>query len=139
MRPYHHLLHAARHVDGRVLSANLHLLFWLSLFPFVTHWTGETAFAAWPVATYGVVLLMAALAYTLLVRALVARHGADSVLASAIGSDVKGKASIACYVLGVLLAAVASRSLAFALYIVVALVWLVPDLRIERALAERRE
>jgi len=136
---HHHLLHAARHVDGRVLWANLHLLFWLSLFPFVTHWTGETAFAAWPVATYGVVLLMAALAYTLLVRALVARHGADSVLASAIGRDVKGKASIACYVLGVLLAPLVSRWLAFALYTVVALVWLVPDLRIERALAAHEE
>src|SRR5262245_1091147 len=77
---HHHLLHAARHVDGRILWANLHLLFWLSLFPFVTHWVGETGFAAWPLALYGVVLLCAGLAYSLLVRALLARHGRDSVL-----------------------------------------------------------
>jgi uncharacterized membrane protein len=136
---HHHLLHAARHVDGRILWANLHLLFWLSLFPFVTHWTGETRFAAWPVAIYGVVLIMAALAYTLLVRALLSRHGPDSVLAAAIGSDLKGKASIACYAVAILLAVIVNRWLAFGLYTVVALVWLVPDLRIERALAERRE
>jgi len=136
---HHHLLHAARHVDGRILWANLHLLFWLSLFPFVTHWVGETSFAEWPVAVYGVVLLMAALAYTLLVRALLARHGPDSVLATAIGTDFKGNVSIACYVLGILLAALVSRWLAFGVYAVVALIWLVPDLRIERALAERKD
>ncbi len=136
---HHHLLHAARHVDGRILWANLHLLFWLSLFPFVTHWTGETSFAAWPVAIYGGVLLMAGLAYTLLVRALLARHGSDSVLAAAIGSDVKGNVSIACYVLGILLAVLVNRWLGFALYSAVALIWLVPDLRIERALAAHKE
>ena len=97
---HHHLLHAARHVDGRILWANLHLLFWLSLFPFVTHWTGETGFAALPVATYGVVLLLAGVAYSLLVRALIARHGADSVLATAIGSDFKGNLSLVVYLLG---------------------------------------
>ena len=136
---HHHLLHAARHVDGRILWANLHLLFWLSLFPFVTHWVGETSFAEWPVAVYGVVLLMAALAYTALVRALLARHGPDSVLAAAIGTDFKGNVSIACYVLGILLAALVNRWLAFGVYAVVALIWLVPDLRIERALAERKD
>ena len=136
---HHHLLHAARHVDGRILWANLHLLFWLSLFPFVTHWTGETGFAAWPVAVYGVVLLLAGFAYTLLVRALLARHGAGSVLAAAIGSDVKGHISLASYVLGILLAAFVNRWLAFAVYCSVALIWLVPDLRIERALAEREQ
>jgi len=136
---HHHLLHAARHVDGRILWANLHLLFWLSLFPFVTHWVGETSFAEWPVAVYGVVLLMAALAYTLLVRALLARHGPDSVLAAAIGTDLKGNVSIACYVLGILLAALVNRWAAFAVYAVVALIWLIPDLRIERALAERKD
>jgi uncharacterized membrane protein len=136
---HHHLLHAARHVNGRILWANLHLLFWLSLFPFVTHWTGETSFAAWPVAVYGGVLLMAALAYTLLVRALLARHGSDSVLAAAIGSDFKGNVSLACYVLGILLAVLLNRWLGIALYTAVALIWLVPDLRIERALAERKE
>ncbi len=136
---HHHLLHAVRHVDGRILWANLHLLFWLSLFPFVTHWTGETSFAAWPVAVYGGVLLMAALAYTVLVRALLARHGSDSVLAQAIGSDFKGNVSLACYVLGILLSVLVSRWLGLALYTAVALIWLVPDLRIERALAERKE
>jgi uncharacterized membrane protein len=136
---HHHLLHAVRHVDGRILWANLHLLFWLSLFPFVTHWTGATGFAAWPVAVYGVVLLLAGFAYSLLVRALLARHGADSVLAAAIGSDVKGNISLACYGFGILLAAFVNRWLAFAVYCVVALIWLVPDLRIERALAARRE
>ncbi len=136
---HHHLLHAAHRVDGRILWANLHLLFWLSLFPFATHWTGETGFAAVPVAVYGGVLLAAALSYTLLVRALLAGHGPDSVLARAIGSDAKGKISIACYVVGILLALLVSRWLGLALYTVVALIWLIPDLRIERALAEPTE
>jgi uncharacterized membrane protein len=136
---HHHLIHAARVVDGRILWANLHLLFWLSLFPFGTHWMGETGFAEVPVAAYGGVLLMAALAYTLLVRALLARHGADSVLAKAIGSDFKGNVSIACYVAGILLGAFVNRWLGFALYSAVALIWLVPDLRIERALAEHKD
>jgi uncharacterized membrane protein len=136
---HHHLLHAAREVNGRILWANMLLLFWLSLFPFVTHWIGETGFAAVPVAVYGGVLLLAALSYTLLVRALLARHGPDSVLARAIGSDVKGNVSIACYGLGILLAVLVSRWLGLALYTVVALIWLIPDLRIERALAARKE
>ena len=136
---HHHLLHAARHVDGRILWANLHLLFWLSLFPFATHWLGETGFAAWPLAVYGGVLMLAAIAYTILVRALLARHGGDSVLARAIGSDRKGNFSLACYVLGVVLAATGNRWLAFALYSVVALIWVVPDLRIVRALEESPE
>ena len=136
---HHHLLHAARHVDGRILWANLHLLFWLSLFPFATHWAGETAFAAVPVAVYGGVLLAAALSYTLLVRALLAHHGPDSVLARAIGSDAKGRVSIACYVAGTGLALLVSPWLGLALYTVVALIWLIPDLRIERALAEPGE
>ena len=136
---HHHLLHAARHVDGRVLWANLHLLFWLSLFPFATHWNGETGFAAWPLAAYGVVLLLAGLAYTLLVRALLARHGDDSVLAHAIRSDVKGYVSLACYVVGILLAAFGKRWLAVTVYGCVALIWVVPDLRIVRALEESEE
>jgi uncharacterized membrane protein len=135
---HHHLLHAARHVDGRVLWANLHLLFWLSLLPFVTHWTGDNAFAAVPVAVYGVVLLMAGLAYSLLVRALVARHGPDSVLAAAIGGDFKGKVSVVAYLLAIPLA-FANRWVACALYVAVAILWLVPDRRIERALADRTE
>ena len=136
---HHHLLHAAHHVNGPIPWANLHLLFWLSLFPFVTHWLGETGFAAWPVATYGGVLLLAGLAYRVLVLALLARHGQDSVLARAIGSDLKGNLSLAAYVLGILLAAAGFRWLGFAIYSAVALTWLVPDLRIERALAENKE
>ena len=135
---HHHLLHAARHVDGRILWANLHLLFWLSLFPFVTHWMGETGFAALPVAAYGVVLLLAAFAYWLLVRALIARHGPGSVLATAIGDDFKGNISIAAYLLAIPLA-FANRWIACALYVAVAILWLVPDRRIERALADRKE
>jgi uncharacterized membrane protein len=135
---HHHLLHAARHVDGRILWANLHLLFWLSLFPAVTQWMGETRFAPWPVAVYGVVLLMAACAYWLLVRALLARHGQDSVLARAIGSDFKGNISIVVYLVAVPLAFV-NAGVAYALYASVALLWFVPDRRIERALAEGKE
>jgi uncharacterized membrane protein len=135
---HHHLLHAARHVDGRILWANLHLLFWLSLFPFVTHWTGENGFAALPVAIYGVVLLMAGLAYSLLVRALIARHGKDSLLAAAIGGDFKGNVSVVAYVVAILLTSV-SPWIACGLYVAVAILWLVPDRRIERALADRSE
>jgi uncharacterized membrane protein len=135
---HHHLLHAARQVDGRILWANLHLLFWLSLVPFVTGWMGENHFAALPVALYGLVLLMAAVSYTLLVRALLARHGSDSLLAKAIGSDLKGNLSLAAYVLAILVAST-NRWIACALYVAVALVWLVPDLRIERVLADRQE
>lgn len=136
---HHHLLHACTRVSGQVLWANMLLLFALSLFPFVTHWAGETAFAAVPVAVYGGVLLAAALSYTVLVRALLACHGRDSLLARAIGSDSKGHLSIACYVAGVLASLTLSRWLGLALYTFVALIWLVPDLRIERALAERKE
>ena len=135
---HHHLLHAARHVDGRILWANLHLLFWLSLFPFVTHWTGENAFAALPVAIYGVVLLMAGLAYTVLVRLLIARHGPHSVLATAIGRDFKGNVSLVAYLLAIVVASV-NPWVACALYVAVAILWLVPDRRIERALADRGE
>src|SRR3989441_3819478 len=91
---HHHLLQVCEHVDGRVLWANLHLLFWLSLTPFVTGWLGETQFAAWPLALYGIVLLMAAVAYFILTRALLALHGRSSVLATALGSDLKGKISM---------------------------------------------
>ena len=97
---HHHLLQAITHVDGRILWANLHLLFWLSLIPFVTAWMGENHFAAWPVALYGVVLLLAAVAYFILTRALIALHGRESVLATAVGRDRKGKVSIVIYARG---------------------------------------
>ena len=135
---HHHLLHAVRHVDGRILWTNLHLLFWLSLFPFANHWVGETHFAPWPLAAYGFVLLMAGFAYSFLVRALVRRHGEDSVIARAIGSDLKGNLSLVAYVIGIATAALGFRWPAFLIYCAVALWWFIPDLRIVRAL-ERKE
>jgi len=128
---HHHLLQVAEHVNGSVLWANLHLLFWLSLTPFVTNWMGENQFAAWPVASYGVVMLCAAIAYFILVRTLLSLHGGESVLATALGSDFKGKISIVFYVAAIPLAFVRSW-LACALYVFVAIMWLVPDRRIER-------
>jgi TMEM175 potassium channel family protein len=130
---HHHLLQAVRFVDGRVLWANLHLLFWLSLIPFVTNWVGDTSFREWPVAAYGFVLLCAAIAYTILVRMLLAVNGRDSLLAKAIGSDLKGKASMAIYVLGVA-TSFWNPLVAYGLYMFVALIWLFPDRRIERVL-----
>jgi uncharacterized membrane protein len=132
---HHHLLQAITHVDGRVLWANLHLLFWLSLIPFTTAWMGENQFAAWPVALYGVVLLLAAVAYFILVRALILLHGQGSTLATAIGRDFKGKVSVAIYAVAILLALVNSW-LAFGLYVVVAVIWLIPDRRIEKTLRQ---
>ena len=128
---HHHLLQVAEHVNGSVLWANLHLLFWLSLTPFVTNWMGENQFAAWPVASYGVVMLCAAIAYFILVRTLLSLHGLESVLATALGSDFKGKISILIYLVAIPLAFVRSW-LACALYVFVAIMWLVPDRRIER-------
>ncbi len=130
---HHHLMHATKHVDGRVLWANLHLLFWLSLMPFVTAWAGETRFAAWPVAAWGAVQFMAGTAYFILVRALLALHGGDSVLAEAIGRDVKGIISLALYLIAVLLTLVGPVP-ALAIYVLVAVMWLIPDRRIERKL-----
>ena len=132
---HHHLLHAVRQVNGRVLWANLHLLFWLSLIPFVTGWMGENHFAAWPVALYGVVLLVAAVAYFILTRVLISHHGKDSVLAQALGKDFKGKVSVVLYAAAIPLSFVSSW-LAFGLYVLVAVMWLIPDRRIERVLAE---
>jgi len=130
---HHHLLQTAVRVDGRVLWANLHLLFWLSLVPFVTAWTGENDFAAWPVALYGAVLFMAAIAYFVLTRALIALHGAHSVLAEAVGADVKGWISVALYAAAIPLAFMQSW-LACAIYLGVAIMWLIPDRRIEKAM-----
>lgn len=132
---HHHLLHAVRHVNGSILWANLHLLFWLSLIPFVTGWMGENHFAAWPVALYGVVLLFAAIAYYILAHVLISHHGRDSALAKALGKDFKGKVSVVFYAAAIPLAFVNSW-LACALYVLVAVMWLIPDRRIEHALAE---
>ena len=130
---HHHLLHATRQISGGVMWANMHLLFWLSLFPFVTAWMGENAFARNPAALYGVVTLMAAIAYTILVQVLLKHHDADSALARAIGSDAKGNVSLALYVLGILSSWI-HPSISLVFYVVVAVIWLVPDRRIERAL-----
>jgi uncharacterized membrane protein len=131
---HHHLLQAVEHVDGRALWANLHLLFWLSLFPFATAWMGENNFARWPVAIYDLDLLFAACAYFLLVRALLSLHGAESTLAAALGSDFKGKISIGFYVAAIPLAFV-NAWIACGIYVLVAAMWLIPDPRIERKLA----
>jgi uncharacterized membrane protein len=134
---HHHLLHSTKHVSGGILWANLHLLFWLSLFPFTTGWIGENHVAPTPTAIYGFVLLMAAIAYYLLQCAIIARQGRESLLAAAIGSDWKGKLSPVLYLAAIPLAFVSSR-IASGLYVLVALLWLVPDRRIERALANHQ-
>ena len=128
---HHHLLQAAHQVDGRVLWANLHLLFWLSLFPFGTAWMGETSFAPIPVAAYGVVTLAAALAYYILVRALLRHEAPDSLLAQAVGKDRKGQISPLLYAIAIPVAFVAPL-VSLGLYVLVAAMWFVPDLRIER-------
>jgi uncharacterized membrane protein len=131
---HHHMLHAVQRIDGRSMWANLHLLFWLSLVPFVTGWMGENHFAALPTALYGFVLLMAAISYTLLQIALVAANGKHALLASAVGRDLKGKLSVVCYVLAIPLAFV-HQAIADVLYVAVAVMWLVPDRRIEKVAA----
>ena len=133
---HHHLLHAVKEVSGGILWANLYLLFWLSLVPFVSGWMGENHFAAAPTALYGFVLLMAAMAYTILQWAIIHRHGRQSLLATAIGSDLKGKLSIVFYLIAIPCAFL-SPWIAGALYVLVALMWLIPDRRIERAVFRR--
>lgn len=130
---HHHMLHAVEHVNGGVLWANLHLLFWLSLVPFVTSWMGENHFGRWPVAVYGIVLLFASIAYFILSRALISLHGRDSVLATAVGRDFKGLISTVIYLVAIPLALV-RWWLACALYVLVTIMWLVPDRRIEKTL-----
>ena len=133
---HHHMLHAVKHVTGGVLWANLHLLFWLSLFPFVTGWMGENHFTQAPTALYGVVLLMAAVAYWMLTLTIINEEGPDSLLAQAVGKDLKGKLSIVAYAAGIALSFV-NHWIAAAIYILVALMWLVPDRRIEKVLTRR--
>ena len=132
---HHHMLHAAHKVNGRVLWANLHLLFWLSLVPFVTGWMSENHFAQLPVALYGGVLFMAGLAYYWLAQCLAGHHGPQSRLAAALGSDRKGKISLVAYAVAMPLAFVAAW-LAIVLYVLVAVMWFVPDRRVERLLSE---
>ena len=132
---HHHMLRVTETVSGSVLWANLHLLFWLSLVPFVTGWMGENHFAPGPTAIYGVILLMAAIAYFILQRRIIAGQGRESLLARALGRDVKGKISPILYLVAIPLAFV-ERWIAGGIYVLVALIWLVPDRRIERALAE---
>ena len=130
---HHHMLHASSTVTGAILWANLHLLFWLSLFPFATGWMGENRFTALPTALYGAVLLMAAIAYYLLEQAIIAAQGPDSLLKKAIGRDWKGKLSPVLYIAAILLAW-RSAPVARAIFVVAALIWLIPDRRIENAL-----
>jgi len=130
---HHHLLHTVRQVSAGILWSNLHLLFWLSLVPFVTGWMGENRFAPLPVALYGIVMLMAGLAYFLLTRAIIRHHGRDSALATAVGRDHKGRMSVALYALAVPLSFL-NRWIALALYVAVAVMWFVPDRRIEKTL-----
>ena len=128
---HHHLLQAAEHVSGKNLWANLHLLFWLSLAPFATAWMGQNYHASVPVALYGVILLFAGIAYFILSRSLVAHHGKDSALAISVGNDRKGRLSIAIYALAIPLAFVRTW-IAYLGYVLVALMWLLPDPRIEK-------
>jgi uncharacterized membrane protein len=132
---HHHMLHTVHRIDGRMMWANTHLLFWLSLVPFATGWMAENRFAVWPTVVYGGVLLAAAIAYYVLQGAVIRKQGPESLLARAIGADAKGKLSPLVYLLAIGLA-FADTWLSLGLYALVALVWLVPDRRIERMLAE---
>jgi uncharacterized membrane protein len=130
------MLHASKQVNGRILWANMHLLFWLSLTPFASGWMGENHFAKWPVIVYGCLLLMCAIAYTILSKLLTKLHGKDSALATAIGSDTKGKVSILLYVLGIGTSFI-HPWFGFSFYVVVAAIWIIPDRRIEKNIAEK--
>lgn len=130
---HHHLLHATKHINGKVLWANLHLLFWLSLLPFVTGWMGENHFAALPTALYGFVLLMAGVSYWILAHVILAIEGAQSLLAKAIGKDMKGNLSLVIYLLGIA-CAFYNQWIAQGCYVIVACMWLLPDRRIEKLL-----
>jgi uncharacterized membrane protein len=135
---HHHMLHTVKQVSGGILWANLHLLFWLSLIPFVTGWMGENHFAPVPVALYGVNLLMAAVAYYILQGRILVIHGKDSVLAKAIGKDLKGKLSPIMYTIAIV-STFLNPWIACSIYFLVALIWLIPDKRIERTIEHERE
>jgi uncharacterized membrane protein len=133
---HHHMLSASTSVNGKVLWANIHLLFWLSLIPFLTGWMGENHFSKWPVILYGINLIMAGTAYTLLAKALIQLHGKNSTLADAFGKDWKGKISIIIYAAGICLCFI-NAWLGFSMYVVVAGIWFIPDRRIEKKLTEQ--
>ena len=133
---HHHMLQAVERVNGRILWANLHLLFWLSLVPFVTSWMGGTEFATWPVVAYGTVMLLAGFAYSILTKVLIAHHGDESRLAKAVGRDFKGNVSLILYLAAIALAFV-DPIVACGIYVLVAIIWVIPDYRIESVLNER--
>jgi uncharacterized membrane protein len=133
---HHHTMQAVKSVNGAILWANMHLLFWLSLVPFVTSWMGENHFAKWSVTCYGVVLIMNAVAYSILIIVLIRHHGENSLLAKAIGKDWKGKLSLVIYASAIAISWIDSR-VSFGLYILVAIIWFIPDKRIERTLVNR--
>lgn len=135
---HHHLFQAVQKVNGRILWANLHLLFWLSLTPFVTAWMGENGFAEWPVALYGVDLFFAGVAYYILSQLLIAHHGKNSAIAKAVGNDTKGKISALIYAVAIPLTFVNSW-IPFSLFVAVAVMWIIPDTRIEKTLFEKEE
>ena len=134
---HHHMMHTVKRVNGKILWANLHLLFWLSLIPFTTAWIGEHHFASFPMMLYGIVLLMNAFAYFILQRLILIDHGKDSALSNAIGKDYKGKLSVVLYLIAVFLTKY-SVEISGAIYILVALIWLIPDKRIERTFNENK-
>ena len=134
---HHHMMHTVKRVNGKILWANLHLLFWLSLIPFTTAWIGEHHFASFPMMLYGIVLLMNAFAYFILQRLILIDHGKDSALSNAIGKDYKGKLSVILYLIAVFLTKY-SVEISGAIYILVALIWLIPDKRIERTFNENK-
>ena len=134
---HHHMLQATKKISGKVLWANMHLLFWLSLVPFVTSWMGENHFAPLPTAVYGVILLASAIAYTILQNLIISAHEENKHLKTAIGNDIKGKISLVCYIAAIALAFV-NQWISDALYVIVALIWLVPDRRIESKVVEEK-
>ena len=133
---HHHTMQVVTSVNGTILWANMHLLFWLSLVPFVTSWMGENHFAKWPVTCYGVVLIMNGVAYSILIITLIRHHGKDSLLAKAIGKDWKGNLSIGIYAVAIAFSWVNS-TMSFALYILVAMMWFIPDKRIEKKIVQK--
>ena len=133
---HHHMFQAVQHINGKVMWANMHLLFWLSLIPFASGWMGENHFSTWPVAIYGTMLFMAAVAYHILAGALIKVHGKDSKIAAAIGKDKKGILSIAIYLIGIVMCFV-NAWIGFGLYVFVAAIWFLPDRRIENKIVEK--